>query len=132
MGSNKTNIRHLGCEPRNEPRAGRARWRVGTMDRVQSNEPMLVLGQIKLNEPPFSQIPAHHWFRHVAPTNALLQQYVLGAEVPEAPGPGSDYSTFLAVCDYRTVCQYQLDVIAAGTWLLRPASQGVIGGGHWD
>ena len=82
MGSNKTNIRQLGHEPRNEPRAGRARWRVGAMDRVQSNEPILVLGQIELNEPSFSQILAHHRFGHVAPTNAVLQQHVLGGEVP--------------------------------------------------
>src|SRR5215472_9676227 len=77
-------LRRLSLEPGNEPRARRARRRIRPIDRVQSNEAVLVLGHIELDEPPSLEILAHHWFGHIAPADAFLQQHVLRAEIGQA------------------------------------------------
>jgi hypothetical protein len=53
-------------------------------------------------------------FWHLAPADALLQQYVLRAEIGHAPGLGADYTKVPALCEWRAVRQHKLEVIASG------------------
>jgi hypothetical protein len=104
----------LSDEPGNEPRARRSRWRICPVDRVQSNEPVLVLGHVEPDKPPCCDILAHHRFGHIAPADAFLEQHVLRAEIGEPPGLGPDHSEILPLRKQRAVRQHELDVGAPG------------------
>src|SRR5437879_5589612 len=82
-----------------------------SVDRVESNEPVLGLAYVELDEPPSFDILAHHRFGHIAPADAFLQQHVLRAEIGQAPGLRADHSEILALRERRAISKHKLDVV---------------------
>jgi hypothetical protein len=65
-----------------DQKAGGRSWRcVRSVNSLKAVRTALAVRKIKVHQAPCLYIISHHWFRHVAPANAFLEQHMLGAKV---------------------------------------------------
>ncbi len=69
-----------------DKKAGGRSWRsVRSINSLKAIRTALAVGEIKVHQTACLYIISHHWFGHVAPANAFLEQHVLRAKISEAP-----------------------------------------------